>query len=194
MARSTSGGLFVWDLSTDVYDHTQLASNWDLIQSYWAGFDTTSKLPRRLHTTATVPGSGTLGDIIFLTATNGGFQANTFLKYDGANWRPVGGGLEIQPTVPTSGNFAGRIIILSAAASGFAAWSVVRYNGTTWDIVGGWSSINNGVGALNINGVTSAFDAFISDSSRGFVLKDRTTGTNYRLFFNNGNLQSEAVT
>lgn len=193
MARTTTGGLFVWDLSTDPYDHTQLAANWDLVQSYWVGFDTTTKLAKRLNTSATVPGSGTLGDIVFLTATNGGFAANTFLKYDGSAYRPVGG-IEIQPAVPVSGNFAGRVVILSAADSGFAAWTIIRYNGTTWDIVGGWSAINNGAGALNIKGVQQAFDAFISDSARGLVLKDRTTGTNYRLYFNNGNMAFEAVT
>lgn len=194
MARTTAAGLYVWDLGTDPYVHSQLAANWDLIQTYWVGFDTTSKLPRRLHTTATVPGSGTLGDIVFLTAANGGYAANSFLKYDGSAWRPIGGSIEIQPTVPVAGLFAGRIVMLSAADSGFAAWSVIRYDGAVWDVVGGWGNINNGAGALNIKGLQSSFDAFISDSARGFILKDRTTGTNYRLFFNNGNLQTEAVT
>jgi len=193
MARTTSGGLFVWDLGSDSYNHTQLAANWDLVQTYWTGFDTTSHLPRRLHTVSTVPGSGTLGDIVFLTSTNGGYQANTFLRYDGANWRPIGG-VEIQPAVPTSGNFAGRVVILSATDSGFAAWSIIKYNGTTWDLVGGWSAINTGAGSLNILGVQQAFDAYISDSARGFILKDRTSGTNYRLFIDAGILKTEAVT
>lgn len=194
MARTTAGGLYVWDLNTDPYDHNQLAANWDLVQSYWVGFDATSKLPRRLHTTATVPVGGTLGDIVFLTAANGGFQANTFLRYDGAAWRNIG--FEIVPALPTSGNYAGRMVLLSAAdaTNNFPAYSLVRYDGAVWDYTGMYLKINNGAGATNIKGVQAAFDTFISDSARGLVLKDRGTGTNYRLYINNGVLGFEVVT
>jgi hypothetical protein len=192
-STTTNAGLFLWDLGTDNYNHTQLQSNFSTIDSYLAGFNATSKFVQHLHTTATIPVTAALGDVVFLTAAAGGFPANTVIRYDGSAWRPVGS-VEVQPSVPVSGLFAGRTVILSSAASGFAAWSIIRYDGTAWDVVGGWGAVNNGAAAGNIKGLQQAFDAYISDSARGFVLKDRTTGTNYRLFINNGNLQSEVVT
>lgn len=193
MRTTPTGGLTVWDLNADQFDHDELATNWDIIDSFWTGFDTTSKLPKRIHTTATVPVTGTAGDVVMLTADNGGYRNYTLLRYDGSNWRPANS-MEIQPSVPTSGNFAGRVVILSASSGGFDAWNIIRYDGSAWELIGGWRSINNGAGALNIKGVQQTLDAFISDSARGFVLKDRVTGTNYRLYFTNGNLAFEAVT
>lgn len=193
MASTTSKGLFLWDLGTDLYNHTQLVANLNLIDSYLAGMDTTSKLPRRLHTVSTVPGSGTLGDVVYLTTANGGYPGNILIKYDGSAWRPTGG-IEVQPTVPASGNFNGRVIILSAADSGFAAWSVLRYNGSTWDFASPWANINNGAGATNIKGLQQAFDTYVSDSARGLVQIDRTTGTKYRVFIDNATVGIEVVT
>lgn len=192
MARTTSKGLFVWDLTTDTFNHTQLAANWDLLDSYLVGFDTTTKLPKRLNTSTTIPGSGTAGDLVMITATTGGYQPYTLMKYDGSNYRPVS--YEITPTVPSSGNFAGRLVMLSAADSGFNAWDLVRYDGSTWTIVGGLTSVNTGGGALNIQGLATSKDIFYSSGSRGPVFTDRTSGLKYRVYIDNGALMSEKVT
>ena len=191
---TTTRGLTIWDLEADPWDHNQLKANWELVESYWTGFDATTKLPKRIHTTATIPGSAVANDVVMLTADVANtYKANTLIRYDGSAWRPVNH-LEIHSSVPTAGLFAGRVVILSAAASGFDAWNIIRYDGSTWELVGGWKGINNGAGATNIKGLQIALDSYISDSARGFVIKDRATGSNYRLFISNGNLQHEVVT
>lgn len=187
MARTTTKGLFVWDLEGDSFNHTQLAANWDLIDSL-LGAPATS-----IQTLAAVPGSGNFaGRLVMLSAANGGFPAWQVIRYDGSTWRPIG--YEILPAVPTSGNFAGRVVVLSSAASGFNAWDMIKYDGSAWNIVGGFLNINNGAGATNIKGLQSPLDVYISDSARGFVLKDRISGTTYRLLVNNGSLALETVT
>lgn len=191
MARVTSKGLYAWDFATDSFNHNQLVANWDLIDSYLVGFDTTTKLPKRVQTVTTVPGSGTAGDLCMLTATNGGFQPYTLLKYDGSNWRPVG--YEIVPAVPISGLFAGRIVILSAASGSFNAWDMIRYDGSTWAIVGGLYSISTGGGALNISGLQSNGDVAFASGNRGVVFPDRTTGQKYRVYIDNGGIFTEKV-
>lgn len=185
--RTTTKGLTVWDLPTDQFNHDQLAGNWDLINSL-LGTPATS-----FETVAALPGTGNFaGRIVMLSAANGGYPAWTLVRYDGSAWRPVNQ-LEIQPTVPASGNFAGRVVVLSAANGGFAAWSIIRYDGSTWQLVGGWASVNTGAGALNINGLQTSGDVLISDSSRGYLIKDRSNGQTYRLYFTNGNLAYESV-
>jgi hypothetical protein len=194
MIVSPNIGLEIWDGLADQFNHTLLATNLSDIDAYFVGFDNTTKLAKRLRTSATVPGSGVQGDLVFLTAAVADtYPANIILRYDGSAWRPVNH-LEIHGSIPTSGNFAGRVVILSAASGSFDAWSIIRYDGSTWGLVGGWSAINTGGGALNIQGLVQTKDAFINDANRGFVLKDRVTGLNYRLFFTNGNLSYEAVT
>jgi hypothetical protein len=202
MIISTNVGLEIWDGLSDQFNHTLLAQNLQDIDSMFVGFDvshsgggsvTGTKLPKRLRTSATVPGSGVQGDLVFLTAAVANtYPANIILRYDGSAWRPIMG-LEIHSALPTSGNFAGRVIVLSAAAGSFDAWSIVRYDGSAWGLVGGWSAINTGAGSLNIQGLVQTGDVFINNVNRGFILKDRVTGTNYRLFFTNGNLSFEAV-
>jgi len=191
MARTTSKGLYVWDSSTDSFNHTQLAANWDTIDSYLAGFDSTSKLPKRVQLVTSVPGSGTAGDVCMLTATNGGFQPYTLLKYDGTNWRPVG--YEIVPAIPTSGLFAGRVVVLSAAASTFNAWDMIRYDGSSWTIVGGLNQTSTGGGSNNISGLSTSGDIAFTTGSRGIVFPDRTTGQKYRVYIDNGGLFTEKV-
>lgn len=192
MARVTSKGLFVWDLSTDSFNHSQLAANWDTIDSYLVGFDGTTKLPKRINQVATVPLSGTAGDICMLTATNGGFQPYTILKYDGTTWKSVG--YEIVPTVPVSGLFAGRVVVLSSASGGFNAWDMIRYDGSTWTIIGGLGSVNTGGGALNIVGFSTGGDLQFTSGVRGTVYTDRTTGLKYRLYIDNAGIFTEKVT
>lgn len=193
-STTTNAGLYLWDLGTDLYNHTQLAANLAAIDSYFAGFDATSKFVKHIHTAAAIPGSAALGDVIMLTSAAGGFPANSIIRYDGSAWRVVG--YEILAALPTLGNFAGRLVMLSAAdaTNNFPAYSLVRYDGSAWDYLGLWGKINNGAGATNIKGMQTAFDNFVSDSARGFVLKDRTSGTNYRLYINNGSLGMEVVT
>jgi hypothetical protein len=187
MARVTSKGLYVFDLSTDQYNHTQVAANWDLIDSL-LGTPATS-----IQTLAAVPTTGNFaGRLVMLSVANSGFGAWSIIRYDGSTWRPVG--YEILPAVPSAGNFAGRLVMLSGASSGFNAWDMIRYDGTIWDRIGGWASVNTGAGATNIKGLTTALDVQISDSARGFILKDRVTGTNYRLYMTGGGLAIEVVT
>lgn len=193
-STTTNAGLYLWDLGTDLYNHTQLAANLTVIDGYFAGFDPTSKFVKHLHTTATIPGSAALGDVVFLTAAVGGFPSNTIVRYDGSAWRAVG--YEVLAALPSSGNFAGRLVMLSVAdaTNNFPAYSLVRYDGSAWDYLGLWGKINNGSGATNIKGMQTAFDVFVSDSARGHILKDRATGTNYRLYINNGSVGTEVVT
>jgi hypothetical protein len=188
MARVTPKGLYVWDLTTDPFDHTQLAANWDLIDSLF-GASATS-----VETLAALPVTGLFaGRLVMLSSASGGFPAWTLVRYDGSAWRSAGA-TEILPTVPVSGNYAGRIVILSATVSGFNAWDVIRYDGATWDRVGGWGTVNTGAGSTNIKGLQLAGDTYISDSTRGLVLVDRGSGVKYRLYFTNGTLAYEVVT
>ena len=187
MARQTSKGFYVWDLTTDAFSHAQLAANWDLADSL---FDQSINPAKQVEISATVPASGNFaGRVVMLNAATGGFAAWTMIRYDGANWRPIGP-FEILPSVPVSGNFAGRVIILSAANGGFDAWSMIRYDGTSWGVVGGFGNINTG----GVSGLQIAGDVYFSNSARGPVLKDRTTGENWRLFIDNGRLLHELVT
>lgn len=188
MARVTSKGLYVWDLTTDPFSHTQLAANWDLIDSL-LGSATDSIYP-----TATIPVTGNFaGRTIMLTAANGGFAAFTILRFDGSQWRAVGP-LEVLPSVPTLGNYAGRVVILSSPSGGFAAWSMIGYNGTSWGVIGGFGTVSTGGGALNIVGLSTDQDVFFSTAARGPVMVDRNTGVKYRLFILDGKLEHEAVT
>lgn len=187
MARDTAKGLHVFDLTTDQYNHTQVAANWDLVDSLLGAAATS------VQTLAAVPSTGNFaGRLVMLSAVNGGFPAWQLIRYDGSAWRAIG--YEILPAVPSVGNFGGRIVMLSAANGGFNAWDMIRYDGAVWDRIGGWASVNTGAGATNIKGLTTAFDTYISDSARGFVMKDRTTGNTYRLYFESGTLAYEQVT
>lgn len=188
MARTTAKGFYVWDLTTDSFSHTQLAANWDLLDSLL------NTAATQVTASATVPVSGNFaGRLVMLTAATGGFAAWTMIRYDGSAWRAVGP-FEILPAVPSVGNYAGRILILSAADSGFNAWSVIRYDGSAWSVVGGFTQVNTGVGALNISGLATAGDVQFSTAARGPILTDRNTGAKYRLFVVDGKLEHEVVT
>jgi hypothetical protein len=192
-STTTNAGLYLWDLGTDNYNHSQLQANFVTLDSYLAGFDATSKFVKHIHTTASIPGTAALGDVVFLTASAGGFAANSLIRYDGSAWKVTG--YEVLAAVPGTGNWNGRLVLLSAADSGFNAWTLIRYNGTTWDYAGSpWGLINNGALATNIKGLQQSFDTYINDSARGFVLVDRTSGTKYRLYIDNGTLATEVVT
>lgn len=186
MARVTSQGLFVWDLTTDDFDHTELAANWDLVDSL-LGAPSNS-----LETLTAIPTTGNFaGRLVMLSSANSGFAAWQLIEYNGSIWKAVG--YEIQPTIPIASNYPGRIIILSAAATPFPAWSVIRFDGSIWDIIGGWTSVNTGSGSLNIQGVQAAQDVLINNATRGIVLIDRTSGIKRRFYLDQGQLQDEVV-
>lgn len=192
MAQTTAKGLFVWNLSTDAFNHVQLAANWDLVEAYWVGFDATTKLPKRVNTSATVPVGGTAGDLVMLTAITGGYDAYTMMRYDGTNWRPVGH--ERLAAVPVSGLYAGRIVMLTAANGGFNAYDLIRYDGAAWSIIGGLAAVNTGGGALNIQGLAASGDLKFNSGSRGVVFTDRTTGFFWRVYVDNATIKFEKVT
>lgn len=193
--RSTSKGLTVWNNTSDNFDHTQLAANWDLVDAYWIGFDATTQLPKRITTVSTVPTSATAGDLCMLTApaTSGTatLPAWSLLRYDGSQWLPVGD-VAIQTTIPSSA-FAGQVIVLSNATSEFAKWSVLRFDGTKWDHVGMFGYVDTGTAPNNIKGAQIAGDVYVNTSSRGIVMPDRLTGTLYRVYINNQQLTLEPV-
>jgi len=111
---SSSKGLTIWDLSTDRFDHTQLAANFTTIDG-WLG------KAQYAETLAALPSSGNFaGRLVMLNTTASGFPAWSLVRYDGSNWRNAGS-IEILPTLPTLSNYAGRVVILSAADSGFLA-------------------------------------------------------------------------
>jgi hypothetical protein len=192
MARVTSKGLYIWDLSSDTFNHNQLAANWDTIDSYLTGFDTTTKLPKRINTSATVPVGGTAGDVVMLSAATGGFSQWTILKYDGSVWKTVG--IEVASAVPTQGLYPGRVIVLSSASGTFNPYDMIRYDGTSWALVGGLQQTTTGGGAQNVDGMSTSGDILFTSATRGVVFKDRATGLYWRLFIRNANLEVEQVT
>lgn len=189
--RTTSKGLTVWNDSTDNFDHTELAANWDLIDSYWVGFDPATQLPKRISGGTTLPSSPSAGDLFMPTVAISNFPAYALIRYDGSNWLTVGV-VTIQGGLPTT-PYTGEVVILSAGTTNFDAWSVVRYDGSKWDYVGIFGYVNTGAGATNIKGAQIAGDVFVNTSSRGIVMVDRATGSKYRAYINNGAWAFEAV-
>jgi hypothetical protein len=128
MRTTTNLGLTVWDQGTDPFDRNQLAANWDAVDAdYTRGRPASSVSPA-----SSLPGSPVEGQLVYLTANNGGFNAGTIVRYSATGgWKPIGP-FEIMSTVPSSGNYAGRLVLLSATASGFPAWSLIRFDGSAW--------------------------------------------------------------
>lgn len=194
MARTTSKGLTVWNLTTDPFDHNQLAANWDLIDSLF------SQSGKAIQTVSTLtPGAGgpqtplNAGDLVMTNSTVGGFPAWTLLRYDGSGWESVGP-IEVQSSLPVSNLYNGRVVVLSAATTNFSAWTAVRYNGSSWDYLSPFGYVNTGNGAANIQGVQINGDVYLNSGSRGIVLVDRTSTTKYRLYIDKGVVRIEAVT
>lgn len=201
MARTTTHGFYVWDLGADQFNHTQLAANWDLAETLFSR----GAQGVQLINTLTPGGSGprtplASGDLAMTTTTVGSFRSQTLIRYDGSSWRAVAG-VEVMPDLPTSENFIGRCILLTSDASlgKFKAFDLVVNKDAgnvlaSWDLVGPTDRIDNGSGATNIRGTQTDGDHYFNQSGRGPVLIDRTTGTKFRLYFNNGDLYSEVVT
>jgi hypothetical protein len=201
MARTTTHGFFVWDLGADPFNHAQLAANWDLAETLFSR----GAQGVQLVNTLTPGGSGprtplASGDLAMTTTTVGSFRPQTLIRYDGSTWRAVAG-VEVMPDLPTSENFTGRCILLTSNAGlgKFLAFDlVVNLDAgnilASWDLVGPTDRIDNGAGATNIKGMQTGGDLYFSSSGRGPVWIDRTTGTKYRVYFNNGDMISEVVT
>jgi len=120
---TTTKGLIVWDLSADRFDHTQLAANFNLIET-WLG------KTQYAETLGSLPSTGNFaGRLVMLNTASNGFPAWTMVRYDGSAWRNAGS-IEVLPALPTLSNYAGRVIVLSANDSGFLAWETLLYNGT----------------------------------------------------------------
>ena len=70
----------------------------------------------------------------------------------------------------------------------------IELGSTAWRVVH-----NNNIGSVysktEVNSIIDSrtVDITFTDNTKGVVLKDRTTGTSYRLFVNNGVLDIEAV-
>jgi hypothetical protein len=201
MARTTTHGFFVWDLGADAFNHSQLAANWDLAETLFG------RGPQNIQliSTLTPGGSGprtplSSGDIAMTSTTVASFRPQTLIRYDGSSWRAVSG-VEVQPDLPTTENFIGRTILLTANASlgTYLSGDLVRNvdGGSvigSWSLVGPLTRFSSGGGATNISGLSFGGDVYYTASGRGPVMVDRTTGTKYRLYFNNGDLLSEVVT
>jgi hypothetical protein len=134
-ASSPNGTLpYVWDQNSDVFDHNQLAANWDAADAAIAAPRTTNAVTQ----TATLPvglnNTTDRGKIYYLTATDQGFPAGTIARWTGSAWQDIRA-VELQSTLPVTNLFDGRMVLLTASASGFAAWSLVRYQSGSWYIV-----------------------------------------------------------
>jgi len=133
MARTTSKGFKVWNLSTDPYNHQDLVDNWDLLDELLSGTSETGAAKSVQSISTFTPGVGgpespvAAGDVAVTNAVVDGYAAWTLFKYDGSNWRPIGP-VEVQSSVPGSNLFSGRLVVLSAAASNFQAWSLIGIN------------------------------------------------------------------
>jgi hypothetical protein len=133
MARNTPNlGLKVWNLPSDPYIPNDLVLNWDAIDAKFSSASVDTVPSRFIESGAALPGSSlSQGRLFYLTATNGGFAANSLVRYDGSAWRAVGP-IEVFSALPSSGNYSGRMVVLSAADGGFSQWDVVLYNGASW--------------------------------------------------------------
>lgn len=131
MTYTTPQGFYVWEQEQDLYDHTQLADNWVLLDDIISAGSTAIK------TITSLPATSTQGEVAITSTPVGGFAANTLIRSDGINWKAVGP-VEAFSVIPTANNYVGRIIFLTSASGGFAANNlVVNTDGlNTWSLVG----------------------------------------------------------
>lgn len=162
-------GLTVWNSAGDQFNYTELANNFITLDDQFSSVSVFTTPVRFIEMLAVVPSPGTQGRLIYLTANNSGFVANTILRDNGTSWAPVGPP-EIQSGLPTNSNFAGRMVVLSAPSGGFSAWDVVinTDGANSWQVVGGVSRsttvagfTNNYAGKLGVlTAADSGFDAY----------------------------------
>lgn len=142
---------YVWDANNDVFDHVQLAANWDAIDAALAQARNTNKIDND----AALPSglvAGDRGRIAYLTNDSGGFTAGTVVLWNGAAFRALGP-FEVHPTAPSSGNYAGRIVLISGSGDpNFPQWTTIRYDGAAW------ARIDKGIDTVaNLAGTTNNY-------------------------------------
>jgi hypothetical protein len=127
--QSLNLGLTIWNAANDQFDWTLLANNFSIIDQQFAaaGTQTVSNVPIRfIETLSTVPSTGnTDGRLVYLTAANGGFSANTIIQYKTSttSWYEVGQP-ELVTQVPPSNHYLGRMIVFTASSGSFVTGDV----------------------------------------------------------------------
>lgn len=164
---STNLGLTLWGSPSDTFSYTELYNNWLLIDAMFAPVPPNPVTANYIQKVAAVPAPSSQGKLIYLTAADSGFAANTILRDSGTAWATVGP-LEIQSSLPTLSNYQGRLIILSASVSGFNQWDVVinTDGANTWKRVGGVptgvtvAALTTGASAGSLGVLTAADSGF----------------------------------
>lgn len=125
MATTTSNlGLTIWNSDNDFFDYSVLARNFTAIDAQFASTTVTNTKFRFAEDSATVPaGTQTNGRLVYLTAANSGFTANTLIQYRNGQWYEVGQP-EVVSSAPASNNFIGRMVVFNATSGGFVAGDV----------------------------------------------------------------------
>jgi microcystin-dependent protein len=163
--------LTIWNAANDQFDWTLLANNFSIIDQQFAaaGTQTVSNVPIRfIETLSTVPSTGnTDGRLVYLTATNGGFSANTIIQYKTSttSWYEVGQP-ELVTQIPPSNHYLGRMIVFTASSGSFITGDVAvctNVSGGTYTKVnkgvGTYTSITNAVAASPTAGTLAVLTA-----------------------------------
>jgi len=169
--QSPNLNLTIWNAANDQFDWTLLANNFSIIDQQFAaaGTQTVSNVPIRfIETLSTVPSTGnTDGRLVYLTATNGGFSANTIIQYKTSttSWYEVGQP-ELVTQVPPSNHYLGRMIVFTASSGSFITGDVAvctNVSGGTYTKVnkgvGTYTSITNAVAASPTEGTLAVLTA-----------------------------------
>jgi len=169
--QSPNLNLTIWNAANDQFDWTLLANNFLVIDQQFAaaGTQTVSNVPIRfIETLSTVPSTGnTDGRLVYLTATNGGFSANTIIQYKTSttSWYEVGQP-ELVTQVPPSNHYLGRMIVFTASSGSFITGDVAvctNVSGGTYTKVnkgvGTYTSITNAVAASPTAGTLAVLTA-----------------------------------
>lgn len=106
---STNLGLTIWNSDNDIFDYRALATNFQLIDNK---FTSPFSVPVQYVESSTTVPAGSPGRLIYLTAADSGFTANTLIQYRGGQWYEVGQP-ELVTSNPTQNNYIGRLIINS---------------------------------------------------------------------------------
>lgn len=168
---------YVWDQNNDVFDSTQLASNWDAIDAQLAQPRTTNAITQIASLPTGLNNTTDRGKLYYLTATDQGFPTGTIVRWGGSAWNDVKG-VELLSTLPSSNNFDGRLVLLTAANGGFSAWTLVRY------LTGSWYQVNQGieiVGSVPVSNNFAGRVVILSAASGAFNAYDviRYDGSSY---------------
>ena len=145
--QSPNLNLTIWNAANDQFDWTLLANNFSIIDQQFAaaGTQTVSNVPIRfIESLSAVPNTGnTNGRLVYLTAANGGFSANTIIQYKTSttSWYEVGQP-ELVTQTPPSNHYLGRMIVFTASSGSFVTGDVA----VCTDVSGVYTKVNKGVG------------------------------------------------